>query len=108
MHLQRGEGGTDTNPLWEWNGWAFCVALINAHAYVRLTNSKNKSEEDKTNRQVGKATAGPHRAPRILINSYIPGENDEKADAQKKMDETELQQIHRSIVLIASRRKYVK
>lgn len=35
-------------------------------------------------------------------------ENDEKADAQKKMDETELQQTHRSIVLIASRRKYVK
>lgn len=74
-----------------------------------LNKHKNKSEEeDKTNRQVGKATAGPHRAPRILINSYISGENDEKADAQKKMDETELQQTHRSIVLIASRRKYVK
>lgn len=57
---------------------------------------------------MGKATATPHRALKILINSYVSGENDEKADAQKKMDETELQQTHRSIVLIASRRKYVK
>lgn len=70
--------------------------------------NKSKSEEDKTSRQVGTATAGPYRARRVLINFYISGENDEKADAQRKMDETELQQTHRSIVFIASRRKYVK
>lgn len=57
---------------------------------------------------MGTGTAGPYRAPRILINSYISGENDEKADAQRKMDETELQQTHGSIIFIASRRKYVK
>lgn len=32
----------------------------------------------RVNRQVGTATAGAYRTPRILINSYIPGENDEK------------------------------
>lgn len=60
------------------------------------------------NRQVGTATAGAYRAPRILINSYISGENDEKPAAQRKIDERELQQTHRSIIFIASRRKYVK
>lgn len=58
--------------------------------------------------QVGTATAGPCRALRILINSYISRENDEKVDAQRKMDETELQQTHGSIIFIASRRKSVK
>lgn len=57
---------------------------------------------------MGTAAAGPYRALRILINSHISGENDEKADAQRKMDETDLQQTHRSIIFIASRRKYVK
>lgn len=32
----------------------------------------------RVNRQVGTATAGAYRTPRILINSYFPGENDEK------------------------------
>lgn len=59
-------------------------------------------------RQVGTAAAGAHRAPRSLINSYISGENDEKPAAQRKIDERELQQTHRSIIFIASRRKYVK
>lgn len=59
-------------------------------------------------RQVGTAAAGAYRAPRILINSYISGENDEKLAAQRKIDERELQQTHRSIIFIASRRKYVK
>lgn len=62
----------------------------------------------RVNRQVGIATAGAYRALRILINSYISGENEEKPDAQSKMDERELQQTHRSIIFIASRRKYVK
>lgn len=50
------------------------------------------------------------RAPRILINSHISGENDEKTDTQRKMDGTDLQQTHRSIIFIASRKKiwYVK
>lgn len=64
---------------------ATCEHILNKH-------NKSKSDEDKTNRQVGTAAAGPRRAPRSRINSYISGENDEKADAQRKTDETEMRQ----------------
>lgn len=62
----------------------------------------------RVNRQVGTAAAGAYRAPRILINSYIPEKNDEKPAAQRKIDARESLQTHGSIIFIAWRRKYVK